>query len=140
MSQGLTGTWTAHWTQKNNRTRQRPCFPRYPPNQRVVCISCGCSWLACSAYQVPANTRHSSAQTPLCSHSSRGRNQQSRPVSFEIPSSLHRPWSGHNIHQRAVGRRGGLCTHRCQFDRSCRGQHNLFYSLSAKQKDALFRF
>ena len=101
-SQDLTGALIAHWTQQSNRTRQRPCFPQYPPNPRAVCISCGCSLLPCSTYPVPANTRHSSAQTPLCSHSGRSRNQQNRPVSFEIPSSLHRQWSGHNTHQRDV--------------------------------------
>ena len=95
--QFLTGTWFSRLLQQTCHTRHRLSFPRCLRDPHEVCNVH--SWSADKSYPAPTKTRHSGYQSQACNHSSRGRNQPSRPVSFGTLSTPHRGHYDHSIRQ-----------------------------------------
>ena len=120
--QFLTGTWFSRLLQQTCHTRHRLSFPRCLRDPHEVCNVH--SWSADESYPAPTKTRHSGYQSHACNHSSRGRNQPSRPVSFGTLSTPHRGHYDHSIRQMRLSHQGRLCTHRWSYHLTCSLQHS----------------
>ena len=120
--QFLTGTWFSRLLQQTCHTRHRLSSPRCLRDPREVCNVH--SWSGDKSYPAPTKTRHSSYQSQACNHSSRGRNQPSRPVSFGTLSTPHRGHYDHSIRQMHLNHPGRLCKHRWSYHLTCTRHHS----------------
>ena len=120
--QFLTGTWFSRLLQQTCHTRHRLSSPRCLRDPHEVCNVH--SWSGDESYPAPTKTRHSGYQSHACNHSSRGRNQPSRPVSFGTLSTPHRGHYDHSTRQRPLNHRGRLCIHRWSCHLTCTRHHS----------------
>ena len=120
--QFLTGTWFSRLLQQTCHTRHRLSFPRCLRDPLEVYNVH--SWSGDESYPAPTKTRHSGYQSQACNHSSRGRNQPSRPVSFGTLSTPHRGHYDHIIRQMHLNHPGRLCEHRWFYHLTCTRQQS----------------
>ena len=122
--QFLIGTWFSRLLQQTCHTRHRRSSPRCLRDPHEVCNVH--SWSGDESYPAPTKTHHSGYQSQACNHSSRGRNQPSRPVSFGTLSTPHRGHYDHSIRQMHLSHQGRLCKHRWSCHLTCTPHHSFF--------------
>ena len=108
--------------QQMNCTLQMTWFPAHLPSRHEACYCCSQS--AGKSCPVRAKTRRSNCRSRVCSRSILGRNLQSRQISSEEPSNLHRLLSDHRTlqihpnHQDRFCKLYWPCYQICKFRRS----------------------
>ena len=118
--------------QKMNCTLQTLFYHESLPSQHAACYcSSQSGGESCS---VRAKTHCSDCRSPVCSHSSRGKNLPHRYISFETPSILHRLLSDHRRLQILPNHQDRFCIHHWSCCLTCKLRRSSYKQLKEKRE------
>ena len=119
-------------SQKMNCTLQTLFYHESLPSQHETCFCCLQS--GGESCPVRAKTRRSDCRSPVCSHSSRGKNLLHRYISFETPSILHRLLSDHRRLQILLNHQDRFCIHHWSCRLTCKLRRSSYKQLKEKRE------